>query len=59
MKIFDVNLSTGKWPFRRLPLEKLADLDAALADAGITGGLVRSLDAPFSLKQIIKIYANA
>ena len=49
MKIFDVNLSTGRWPFRRLPQENLADLDAAVAKAGISGGLVRSLDAPFSL----------
>ena len=48
-KLFDVNLSTGRWPFRRLPLEKLSDLSVRLRAAGISGGLVRSLEAPFSM----------
>ncbi|MBO5822186.1 MAG: hypothetical protein J6R86_04155 [Lentisphaeria bacterium] len=49
MKIFDVNLSTGNWPFRVLPLEKLEDLQVKLEVSGISGGIVRSLEAPFSL----------
>ena len=48
-QLFDVNLSTGRWPFRRLPLEKLSDLSVRLRAAGISGGLVRSLEAPFSM----------
>ena len=48
-KILDVNLSVGRWPFRRLPLEEAAALDSALEKAGISGGLVRSLEAPFAL----------
>jgi hypothetical protein len=49
MKIFDVNLSTGQWPFRRLPLADTDQMLAKLKEAGISGGLVRSLEAPFSL----------
>ena len=49
MDIFDFNLSTGRWPFRDLPLENLKDLKVKLADSGISGGVVRSLEAPFSL----------
>lgn len=49
MKIFDVNLATGRWPFRDLPLEKLEDLKVKLTVSGISGGLVRSLEAPFSM----------
>ena len=49
MKIFDVNLSTGQWPFRRLPLADTAEMFAKLTAQGISGGLVRSLEAPFSL----------
>ena len=49
MRIFDVNLSTGRWPFRDLPLENLSDLKAKLAVSGISGGVVRSLEAPFSM----------
>ena len=48
-KVFDVNLSVGRWPFRRLPLENPARLTAALRAAGISGGLVRSLEAPFAM----------
>ena len=48
-KILDVNLSVGRWPFRRLPLEEAAALDSALEKAGISGGLVRSLEAPFAM----------
>lgn len=48
-KILDVNLSVGRWPFRRLPLEEASALDPALGKAGISGGLVRSLEAPFAL----------
>lgn len=49
MKIFDVNLSTGHWPFRDLPLEKSADLKVKLTVSGISGGVVRSLEAPFAM----------
>ena len=49
MKIFDVNLSTGRWPFRDLPLENMEDLKVKLTVSGISGGLVRSLEAPFSM----------
>ena len=48
-KILDVNLSVGRWPFRRLPLEEAAALDPALEKACISGGLVRSLEAPFAM----------
>ena len=47
--IFDINLSTGRWPFRDLPLEKLEKLKDKLEKSGISGGAVRSLEAPFSL----------
>jgi len=48
-QVFDVNLSVGRWPFRRLPLENPARLCEALSQAGISGGLVRSLEAPFAM----------
>ena len=49
MKIFDVNLSAGRWLFRDLPLENLEDLKVKLSVSGISGGVVRSLEAPFSM----------
>ncbi len=47
--IFDVNISCGRWPFRRLPDSELPDLVKTLKSFGITGGIVRSLEAPFSM----------
>ena len=49
MNCFDVNLSTGRWPFRQLPLEELKNMSRKLEASGITGGMVRSLEAPFSM----------
>lgn len=49
IKLFDVNLSTGRWPFRDLPLAKMEDLRSKLEVSGISGGLVRSLEAPFAM----------
>ena len=48
MNCFDVNLSTGRWPFRQLPLEELENMSRKLEASGITGGMVRSMEAPFS-----------
>ncbi|MBR7120703.1 MAG: hypothetical protein IKC94_00490 [Lentisphaeria bacterium] len=47
--IFDVNISCGRWPFRRLPDSELPELAAVLKNFGIHGGIVRSLEAPFSM----------
>ncbi|MBE6364783.1 MAG: hypothetical protein E7053_03400 [Lentisphaerae bacterium] len=47
--IFDVNISCGRWPFRRLPDSELPELVKVLKKFGITGGIVRSLEAPFSM----------
>ena len=47
--IFDVNLSCGRWPFRRLPDQDLPQLTDMLDKFGINGGIVRSLEAPFSM----------
>ena len=49
MNCFDVNLSTGRWPFRQLPLEELENMSRKLEASGITGGMVRSMEAPFSM----------
>lgn len=48
MKRFDHNLSWGRWPFRDFLYENFADFRAALAAAGIEGGLVRSAEAHFN-----------
>ncbi|MGI5923776.1 MAG: hypothetical protein ACOX9E_07505 [Lentisphaeria bacterium] len=48
MVAFDVNLSTGRWPFRPYRLQTLDLLVPHLAQYGITGGLVRSSQAAFS-----------
>lgn len=45
---FDVNLSVGRWPFRPLPNETIAQLVPYLKSFGITGGLVRSAEGAFS-----------
>ena len=48
MVIFDVNLSLGRWPFRPSRLETRDLLAPHLARRGVTGGLVRSAEAPLS-----------
>lgn len=48
MVIFDVNLSLGRWPFRPSAAESMPELVKLLHRHGITGGLVRSAEAPFS-----------
>jgi len=48
MVIFDVNLSLGRWPFRPSSAETMPELSKLLHKHGITGGLVRSAEAPFS-----------
>lgn len=48
MKLFDHNLSWGRWPFRDFLYDNFADFRAALAAIGITGGLVRSAEAHFN-----------
>ncbi len=48
MVAFDVNLSTGRWPFRPHLHQTMDLLVPHLARFGITGGLVRSSQAPFS-----------
>ena len=45
---FDVNLSTGRWPFRPLPCETLPELAAHLRKYGIEGGLLRAAEGAFS-----------
>jgi predicted TIM-barrel fold metal-dependent hydrolase len=48
MVAFDVNLSTGRWPFRPYRLQTMGLLVPHLAQYGIIGGLVRSSQAAFS-----------
>lgn len=48
MVIFDVNLSLGRWPFRPSVAETMPELAKLLQKHGISGGLVRSAQAPFS-----------
>ena len=45
---FDVNLSTGRWPFRPLPGETMPELAAHLRRYGIAGGLLRAAEGAFS-----------
>jgi len=45
MTIFDVNLSFGHWPFQALRTETPSRLAALMARAGISAGLVSSIDA--------------
>ena len=45
---FDVNLSTGRWPFRPLPGETMPELAAHLRKYGIEGGLLRAAEGAFS-----------
>ena len=48
MVVFDVNLSTGRWPFRPHRQQTMDLLVPHLAQYGITGGLIRSSQAAFS-----------
>ncbi|MBR4673276.1 MAG: hypothetical protein IKP00_02330 [Victivallales bacterium] len=45
---FDVNLSTGRWPFRPYRYQTMERMVPHLALYGIKGGLVRSCQAAFS-----------
>jgi len=45
---FDVNLSTGRWPFRSYRYQTMERMVPHLALYGIKGGLVRSCQAAFS-----------
>ncbi|HNS32486.1 MAG TPA: amidohydrolase family protein [bacterium] len=38
--IFDINTSTGHWPFRRVPNEKISELERLLKGKGIGGAAV-------------------
>ena len=45
--IFDINLAVGQWPFRGTRFANAGELFCHLKKYGITGGVVRSLQAPF------------
>lgn len=40
MKLFDINVSAGHWPFRKLALEKPGEIKAHLEDRGVAGAAI-------------------